>query len=129
MIHARPGMIALLALCLVPAPSGGAPSTGSVTGTITVLVGGKPTSDRSKVVVYLEGAGPAITPAAKHTIRQRELQFTPQLSIVAKGTTVDFPNDDKVFHNVFSTSRPARCTSWIPRRPPRRSWSSGTARP
>ena len=25
-----------------------------------------------------------------------------------KGTTIDFPNEDKIFHNVFSVSRPAR---------------------
>ena len=42
------------------------------------------------------------------TIRQREKQFDPPLTVVVKGTTVDFPNEDKIFHNVFSVSRPAR---------------------
>src|SRR5690606_16203924 len=32
----------------------------------------------------------------------------PPLTIVVKGTTIDFPNEDKIFHNVFSVSRPAR---------------------
>ncbi|MDB4959816.1 MAG: uncharacterized protein JWO36_7385, partial [Myxococcales bacterium] len=44
----------------------------------------------------------------KHAIAQHELQFEPRVSVVVKGTTVDFPNKDKIFHNVFSTSRPAR---------------------
>ena len=33
---------------------------------------------------------------------QREKQFVPPLTIVVRGTTVDFPNEDKIFHNVFS---------------------------
>ena len=41
-------------------------------------------------------------------IRQREKQFDPPLTIVVRGTTVDFPNEDKIFHNVFSVSRAAR---------------------
>src|SRR5690606_7327439 len=35
-------------------------------------------------------------------------QFAPQVSAIVKGTVVEFPNNDKIFHNVFSASRPAR---------------------
>ena len=50
-----------------------------------------------------------VTPPKQHAvIRQREKQFDPPLTIVVKGTTIDFPNEDKIFHNVFSVSRPAR---------------------
>ena len=41
-------------------------------------------------------------------VRQRDLQFIPSLTVVVQGTTVDFPNEDKVFHNVFSFSEAAR---------------------
>ncbi|HEV3485547.1 MAG TPA: plastocyanin/azurin family copper-binding protein [Vicinamibacterales bacterium] len=33
---------------------------------------------------------------------QRNLSFSPQVLAVRVGTTVDFPNNDRVFHNVFS---------------------------
>jgi len=37
-------------------------------------------------------------------VDQREMKFIPRVSAVLVGTTVDFPNNDKVWHNVFSTS-------------------------
>jgi plastocyanin len=33
---------------------------------------------------------------------QRNLTFEPRVLVVRVGTTVDFPNNDRVFHNVFS---------------------------
>ena len=33
---------------------------------------------------------------------QRNLSFSPHVLVVRVGTTVDFPNNDRVFHNVFS---------------------------
>ena len=33
---------------------------------------------------------------------QRNLNFSPHVLAVRVGTTVDFPNNDRVFHNVFS---------------------------
>jgi hypothetical protein len=41
-------------------------------------------------------------------VTQKELTFAPEVTIALKGTTIDFPNEDKVFHNVFSLSEPAR---------------------
>ncbi|MGH9886698.1 MAG: carboxypeptidase regulatory-like domain-containing protein [bacterium] len=81
------------------------PNTGEIRGTVTVK--GRPTS--AGVLVYLEGV--AEEPAAPRdhaVIKQRDKQFDPPGTIVVRGTTVDFPNEDKVFHNVFSVSRPAR---------------------
>jgi plastocyanin len=82
---------------------------GAVRGSVTVTVKGKAKADRKGVVVYLENV-PGTPPKPKNNavIRQREKQFDPPLTIVVKGTTVDFPNEDKIFHNVFSVSRPAR---------------------
>jgi plastocyanin len=85
------------------------PQTGSVRGKISVKNGGKSRGDHNGVVVYLENV-PGTPPVPKDhaVVRQREKQFVPPLTVVVKGTTVDFPNEDKIFHNVFSVSRPAR---------------------
>ena len=97
--------LAIAALCFLVADAGSAPQNGAVKGTISV----KGKKDGSGVVVYLEDVPGTVTPPKKHAvISQREKQFDPPLTIVVKGTTVDFPNEDKIFHNVFSVSRPAR---------------------
>ena len=85
-----------------------APHTGKVTGSITVIAkdGAK---HHEPVVVYLEDVPGEPAHTDKHaTIKQREKQFEPPLTVVVRGTTIDFPNEDKIFHNVFSVSRPAR---------------------
>lgn len=84
------------------------PATGSVTGSVTLVRDGSPMPDRSGVVVRLEGVpGPPPAPM-RATIRQHKKAFVPPLVVVTRGSTVDFPNDDKIFHNVFSLSRAAR---------------------
>lgn len=59
-------------------------------------------------VVYLEGSGldqrQYPIPSRHPTLDQRNLQFHPQVLPVLVGTTVDFPNRDNLFHNVFSYS-------------------------
>lgn len=102
-------IVAAGALVGVVAGGQAAPTAaGAVKGAVTVTVKGAPRRDLSGVVVYLErvpGPPPAATTAV---IKQRDKQFDPPLTIVVRGTTVDFPNEDKIFHNVFSVSRPAR---------------------
>ena len=100
-------IIVIAALAMIPAETRSAAGLGAVEGKIRITKNGKPKANHGNVVVYLEGI-PASAVDRKHAIRQRNLQFDPRVSVVVKGTTVDFPNDDKVFHNVFSTSRPAR---------------------
>lgn len=86
--------------------SGVAEKVGVVKGAITV--GGKPASD---AVVSVEGilSGQLKTQDSKlKTIKavmdQRDMKFIPRVLPVVVGTTVEFPNNDKTFHNVFSTS-------------------------
>ena len=86
----------------------GATATGSVRGTVAVLIKGKPKAGQKGVVVYLEGVPGTVAKPKNAVIRQREKQFEPPLTVIVRGTTVDFPNEDKIFHNVFSVSRPAR---------------------
>jgi plastocyanin len=67
--------------------------------------------DRLRSVVYLESAprGAFETDEGGHAVMdQRNETFVPHLLAITTGTTVDFPNSDKFYHNVFSLSKPAR---------------------
>jgi len=59
------------------------------------------------ILVYLSKAPPAAEnlSKAKFVMDQRNLEFVPQVLPILVGATVDFPNNDKVDHNVFSMSR------------------------
>jgi plastocyanin len=63
-----------------------------------------------RAVVYLEGDLPArgkYSPPEEHPVLdQKNLQFHPEVLPILVGTTVEFPNRDNLFHNVFSYSRP-----------------------
>ena len=61
------------------------------------------TGPESTAVVWLEAPNaPAMAHPEKVTLAQRNLRFDHKLLAVRVGTVVDFPNDDRVFHNVFS---------------------------
>lgn len=62
----------------------------------------------SGVVVAVEPAQPAATPRPMTgaSMDQRDLQFAPNVLIVRTGTAVDFPNSDRVRHQVYSFSAP-----------------------
>jgi plastocyanin len=55
-----------------------------------------------EAVVWLDAPGPR-RPSAPTVIDQRNLAFAPRVAAVQAGTTVRFPNRDRVIHNVFST--------------------------
>jgi plastocyanin len=63
--------------------------------------------DQRRSVVYLEAAPalafPDIEPQ-RATLDQRNEVFVPHVLAITVGTTVDFPNSDRVYHNVFSLS-------------------------
>jgi plastocyanin len=64
-------------------------------------------TDRRRSVVYLETAPRAAfdardEPRAK--LDQRNEAFVPHVVAIVAGTTVDFPNNDTTYHNVFSLS-------------------------
>lgn len=73
--------------------------------TVTALagraeVGGRPAAD---VVVWLDAPGaPRTQEPARLVIEQRNMQFTPRVMAARVGSTIDLPNNDRVFHNVFS---------------------------
>src|SRR5579871_2944791 len=53
-------------------------------------------------VVSLQGDHKA-EPLAHAVMDQRDKTFIPHVLVVTRGTTVQFPNNDTVFHNVFAT--------------------------
>jgi plastocyanin len=66
------------------------------------------TPDLVRSVVYLESAprGAFETSEGGHAVMdQRNETFVPHVLAIMTGTTVDFPNSDKFYHNVFSLSR------------------------
>ncbi len=61
----------------------------------------------SGVVLWLtplqkSGVTPAPVPQQKYTLTQKDKMFSPHLLVVPTGSSVDFPNLDPFFHNVFS---------------------------
>jgi plastocyanin len=69
------------------------------------------TRELGNVVIYIESGpvtGTASAPKpARPTMRQEELSFVPHVLAIQKGMSVEFPNGDPIFHNVFSLSKPA----------------------
>jgi plastocyanin len=64
--------------------------------------------ERRRSVVYLESAPRGAIegrdePHAR--MDQRNETFVPHVLAIVAGTTVDFPNDDRTYHNVFSLSK------------------------
>jgi plastocyanin len=72
------------------------------------------TAELRNVVLYLEGDPEQLNPSAarmesrRHgSMAQRDEHFVPHVLPVVQGATVDFPNQDDVYHNVFSLSAAA----------------------
>ena len=63
-------------------------------------------NELEQVVVYIEGIVPGSTGARPTaTMTQSRESFAPHVLPIVVGTTVEFPNSDPIFHNVFSLSR------------------------
>lgn len=66
-------------------------------------------ADRRRSVVYLEEAPRgAFEELAGGRARMNQIneQFVPRVLAITTGTVVDFPNSDRIYHNVFSLSKP-----------------------
>jgi hypothetical protein len=58
----------------------------------------------SNVVVWLAplGRNVAVAPLSSARLLQRNKEFTPHVTAVTEGTSIEFPNRDPFFHDVFS---------------------------
>jgi plastocyanin len=122
------GALAAAALAvLVARPAGQAPETGSISGHIKLTrVRGTPLPSNvyqpravtkhtpppvpeiKNVVVYLKDAAfRGALPVTREEIRQENESFVPRVLAITRGSTVEFPNRDPFFHNVFSLSSAA----------------------
>jgi len=121
-------LAALLASVPRPAVSAGAAGNGAIRGRVDVrrvvtpmerrpgvadlgTPPGRGMPDLRRSVVYLESAPRgAFEPseAGRAVMDQRNETFVPHVLAITTGTTVDFPNSDKFYHNVFSLSKAAR---------------------
>jgi plastocyanin len=70
--------------------------------------GGGPDGPNGAVVWLrrLDGPMPKPAAAAGRFITQRDKTFLPHVLPVPVGTTVEFRNDDRIYHNVFSLNKP-----------------------
>jgi plastocyanin len=74
-----------------------------------VTEGGVVATDPPVAVVYLEGKfSPPSASLPKPQMAQKNLSFVTPLLAVQTGTTVEFPNLDDTYHNIFSYSKPKR---------------------
>jgi plastocyanin len=96
-----------LAFLLLVAALPAAAQDASVAGRLSLAVEGVRLADLGQTVVFLAADGATAPALAKRpTIRQRNAYFAPDFLAIAVGQSVDMPNDDAIFHNVFSFSKP-----------------------
>lgn len=125
-----PALALLLATCLAVAvpgdvagrgnPTAAAAAAGVLRGRVLVLnpltasrpvaPGAEPVPPelRRQAVVFFETAPsePGTPPVTRARMRQSHETFVPHLLALTVGSTVEFPNDDMTYHNVFSLSKP-----------------------
>lgn len=122
----RPIQLLLSALLFAMQFVSSAPQPGTVAGKIAIKAmppqevasrypaAGGPVQETAlpiPTVVYIDGpvaGAPIWSELSKKVIVQKGLQFSPNLLVIPKNTTVSFPNEDNEFHNVFSYSKPKR---------------------
>lgn len=96
------GYVRLTSASVRPVPSGVYPSR-RVSAPVA-----HHTPEMDNVVVFIKNA-PARErlPQMRATISQKDESFVPRVVAITTGSTVEFPNFDPYFHNVFSLSRAA----------------------
>ncbi len=100
-----------------PASSAGAGSTPAESGDAVrralvqvqgTVSGGGPVGPGGTVVFLrrVDGPTPRPKPSRIRAVVQKDKRFIPHVIAVPQGSTVEFRNDDEIFHNVFSLSKP-----------------------
>jgi plastocyanin len=88
-----------------PEPAPGPSSAVTVSGTVS----GGGAQGPGGAVIWLKranGETPRPSPAHGKVITQQGKTFVPRVLVVPVGTKVAFRNDDPIFHNIFSLSKP-----------------------
>jgi plastocyanin len=116
----RIGRAAMAAgLALAAAAAGAA----TVRGRVEVLdKGGRRATDLADAVVWVEG--PKVRPEpSTAVIVMKGKAFLPRVAVVPVGGTVEFPNQDAIFHNVFSVSGENRFDLDLYKKPKSGAWT------
>jgi plastocyanin len=100
----------LLALCCVTAAAASYAEAVDATVQVRVTRLGKPTGQpagSAGVAVWLTPTSPSTEDISRpkpghYRLVQKDKKFTPHLLVIPTGSSVDFPNLDPFFHNVFS---------------------------
>jgi plastocyanin len=103
------GAVSLLCFAWLLAAAGAPARGGELRGRVSLGVSDLPLAAVAPVVVYLEaldGTDPGRSPRTAATMRQHDAHFSPSFLVVATGQPVQMANDDAIYHNVFSYSRP-----------------------
>src|SRR5512143_3219278 len=78
---------------------------GTVAGRVVLVKDGKDLADASNSVVWIEGThGGAAGRPSTGAMKSASKRFQPRVVVVSKHGTVEFPNADPIYHNVFSVS-------------------------
>lgn len=80
---------------------------GYCNGTITGVIETDLAKNKRDIVVYLKNVGGPVIPRSV-TVDQHHMMFNPRVVTVPVGSTVEFSNHDKIYHNVFSISEPKK---------------------
>ncbi len=88
-----------------PSPTPTPPPPGAIAVEV-VLQGSKKPQPGDDSVAWIPSLRSTGTDTDRVKIAQNKKQFEPRIAVVSTGSTVEFPNYDRVFHNVFSLSKP-----------------------
>ena len=108
---------AFAAVALLGLAAAGVPAQGQrdpvavVRGRVEFVRGTAPPERRPSAVVYFEAAPRGAfedRESSRVSLDQRNETFVPHLLAITAGTTVEFPNHDRTYHNVFSLSKAKR---------------------
>lgn len=108
-MRSRLFVAALVLACSAPLARAAAAGSGEIRGRVELGVEGLSLASVAPVVVYLESLGaaaPDVPPKQVATMNQRDARFSPSFLVMAAGQSVRMANDDVIYHNVFSYSRP-----------------------
>jgi plastocyanin len=105
-------LVTSLLTCAGPA------TAGTVQGRVQLAEkGGRPPGDLTNAVIWLEGPQQQPAKPAAASVTMRGKAFEPRVTVIPLGGSVSFPNDDPVFHNVFSLSGKNRFDLGLYKRP------------
>ena len=79
-------------------------SAGSISGRVALVKAGAARADASNAIVWIEGPPRSGGAGGSRRMIQESKRFAPRVLIVPREGTVEFPNNDPIFHNVFSVS-------------------------